>query len=248
MKKTLSIVAEYAFYAILIIFILILVTFIIMKKDSDDAANIFGYQLRVVQSSSMEQHESVDTTNFEIKDIKVKSSLFVKTAPSDDYEKNEWYKTLKAGDVITFKYLYTKQETITHRIIDITPKEDGFLITLEGDNKSSDTSTLTQVIDTTLVDSPNYIIGKVVGQSYVLGLLIFTLREPIGMFLVIIIPCLIVIGFQIIRIINVLSKDKKSKENTKLLLQEEALQKQKEALEKQAKELEELKRMINKET
>ncbi|MBG0762707.1 hypothetical protein IY230_03655, partial [Acholeplasma laidlawii] len=44
-----------------------------MKKNSDDAATVFGYQFRIVQSASMENHESVDTSNYKIKDIKVKS-------------------------------------------------------------------------------------------------------------------------------------------------------------------------------
>ena len=83
---------------------------------------------------------------------------------------------------MTFKYVYARQETITHRITEITEKPaGGYVIKLEGDNKNSDTETLAQTIDTSLADSPNYVVGKVTGQSYVLGLLITALKSPVGL-------------------------------------------------------------------
>lgn len=247
LKKTVKFLSNILFYLILAISLFVLVLVISIKKNSEDAATVFGYQLRIVQSSSMEKHESVDTSHFDIKDIKVKSVVFIKVAPSDDQELNEWYKTIEVGDVLTFKYVYTKQETITHRVIEIQEKGSGYLITLEGDNKAGDLNTLTQVIDTTVIENPNYIIGKVVGQSYLLGLFLYTLRNPIGIILIIIVPCLIIIILQIIKIVSVLHKDKKEKEHSDIIAKQEELLKQQEELLRQAKELDELRKQLNKE-
>ena len=145
--------------------------------------------------------------------IKVKYGVYIKTAPTVVENIKELYKTLKVGDVLTFQY---KGEIITHRIVKIEEKEsgNGFIITLKGDYKSSkDNEPAEQVIDTE-VDTPatvNYIIGKVTGQSYLLGLCVYVLKKPVGIVCVVIVPCLLMIVIQIFRIANVLGEDKKIK-------------------------------------
>ena len=204
------------------------------KKDSDGTATIFNYQLRFVKSASMESCEYVDTSNFEIKDIKVKSCIFIETVPEDDKEADDWYASLKVGDVLTFKYVYTKQETITHRIVDITKKSnDGYIIKLQGDNRNDKDGTLIQVIDTSLTNSNNYVIGKVVGKSYVLGLVIYALKTPVGIICIFIIPCVLIIIFEIIKIVKVFTLEKKEK------LEQESFSKDKE-IEELKKKLENL--------
>lgn len=247
LRRVSKVLTNILFYLVLAIALFFLIIVIAMKKNRDDAATVFGYQFRIVQSASMEKHESVDTSNYKIKDIKVKSVVFIKVAPEDNLDLEVWYDSLEIGDVLTFKYVYTKQETITHRVTEIKEKGSGYLITLEGDNKAGDTNTLTQVIDTTVVENPNYIIGKVVGQSYLLGLFLYTLRNPIGILLIIIVPCLIIIVLQIIKIISVLHKDKKEKEHLDILSKQEELVKQQEEVRRQMKELEALKDQINEE-
>lgn len=229
--KALRIVGDVVLFIVIAFALFALIVSISSKKDSDGTATVFGYQLRFVQSDSMDKYELTDVSDYQIKSIPVKSCIFVQVAPESDEEKAEWYKQLKVGDVLTFKYVYTKQETITHRIVDIQEKASGgYLITLEGDNKTSDSNLLQQTIDTSLTDSPNYIIGKVTGQSYFLGLVIYAFKTPVGIICLIIIPCLIVIGFEVVRIVKVLGKDKKEKV------------KQKE--QNQANEIEELKRQL----
>lgn len=247
LRRVSKVLTNILFYLVLAIALFFLIIVIAMKKNRDDAATVFGYQFRIVQSASMEKHESVDTSNYKIKDIKVKSVVFIKVAPEDNLDLEVWYDSLEIGDVLTFKYVYTKQETITHRVIDIREKGTGYLITLEGDNKAGDINTLTQVIDTTIEENPNYIIGEVVGKSYILGLFLYALRDPIGILLIVIIPCLIIIILQIIKIVSVLHSDKKEKENSKLLSQKEELLKQQEEVRRQMKELEALRGQINKE-
>ena len=46
---------------------------------------------------------------------------------------------VKVGDVLTFRYVYATQVTITHRITSITEEANGeFIIELAGDNKNSE--------------------------------------------------------------------------------------------------------------
>ena len=123
---------------------------------------------------------------------------------------------LKVGDVLTFKYVYIRQETITHRISNIMEKGDGYIITLEGDNKADNAQNIKQVIDTTDTNSPNYIIGKVVYQNYLIGLMLYTIKQPIGITLIIIVPCAIIIILQIIKIINALNSQKKHKQDNEI--------------------------------
>lgn len=230
-KKVLKITGNVLVYLLMAIAMFVLVISITSKKDSDGTATVFGYQLRFVQSDSMEECELTDVSNFEIKSIRVKSCVFVDVAPESEEEKAEWYKSLKVGDVLTFKYVYSRQETITHRIVNIEEKiTGGYIITLEGDNKNAETDLMQQTIDTSLTDSPNYIIGKVTGQSYVLGLLVYAFKTPVGIVCLIIIPCLIIIAFEVMRLVKVFGKDKKEK-----------LQAEKK---KQDDEIEELKRQL----
>lgn len=198
---------------LLILFVFFTLTIsITVKKDSDGTATVFGYQLRFVQSSSMEKSEQTDVSKYKIKSIPVKSCVFVEVMPKEETKRQEWLKTIKVGDVLTFKYVYQKQETITHRVIKIEEKsQGGYVITLEGDNKTESSSVGQQIIDTEDENSPNYIIGRVTGQSRLIGLVVYALRSPIGIVCIIIIPCLIMIAFQIMRIIDAVNKEKKEK-------------------------------------
>ena len=212
---------------------------IMSKKGSDGTATVFGTQLRFVQSDSMGKCEETDVSEYEIKSIPVKSCVFVETVPEDEAKKAEWYADIEIGDVLTFKYVYGgKQETITHRVISIqNTVNDNYIFTLEGDNKASGTFALQQVIDTSKEDtSSNYIIGKVTGQSYLLGLCIYAIKTPVGIGLIIILPAVIVIVYNAYLIISVLRKDKKEKialAGAKQTDEIEMLRKQIEELQKQ---------------
>ena len=200
----------YLFFAFCLASLAIAVT---SKKDTDGTVTVFGRQMRIVVSPSMEKCEATDVSGYEIKDIRVKSIVFIETVPTEEKAATEWYGKLKAGDVLTFKYVYARQETITHRITEITEKPaGGYVIKLEGDNKNSDTETLAQTIDTSLADSPNYVVGKVTGQSYVLGLLITALKSPVGLVCIVIVPCSIIVIFEIVRIVGAVTEEKKKKQ------------------------------------
>lgn len=226
-KKVANIVLDVVVVAVLLLALFTIVVTVNAKKSQDkDASSIFGYQLRFVQSGSMEKCAYTDVSKYKVKSIKVKSCVFIKTAPTSEKEINEWYKTLKVGDVLTFQYNRESaankdnydgdSKIITHRVIKIEKKKtgNGYTITLKGDYKSSKgNEPAEQVIDTE-VDTPattTYIIGKVTGQSYLLGLCVYVLKKPVGIVCVVIVPCLLMIVIQIFRIANVLGEDKKNK-------------------------------------
>ena len=232
MKKIRDIALNVLMYVFLSICILSVLLTVLSKKDTDGAANIFGYQMRVVTSNSMAKSEFVDVSSFDIKDIPIRSMLFIKLMPEDPSEANEWYGGLRKGDVLTFRYVYTTQVTITHRITNIYEKDTGgYIIELSGDNKNSEDGQLIQVIDTSIPNNTDYVIGKVVGQAKLFGSLMSFLMQPIGIILVIILPCLAIILFEVLKIIKMVVSDRD--------------QKKMEEIERRDRELEALRRKIS---
>lgn len=212
-KKIGKIVLDVLLCLFLAICIFSVIVTVSSKRDSDGTAKIFGYQIRIVTSDSMGKCEFTDVSEYKIKHIPVGSMIFVKEVPEDSTKADEFYSSLKVGDVLTFRYVYTTQKTITHRIVSITEKETGgFIIELAGDNKTSEDGQLTQIIDTSVPNSMNYVIGKVTGQSKLLGKIITALKQPIGIVFIVILPCAIIIVIEIIRILNTLNADKKKHE------------------------------------
>ena len=215
-KKAGGILGNVLLYTFLVFCLFTVVISVFLKKNSDGAVTVFGHQLRIVVSDSMakcdETYNSIK--KYKIKDIPVKSLVIVKVMPDDEAKADKWYENIKEGDVLTFRYTYTKQETITHRVVSSkrNPNGDGWIITLKGDNKASANSeTLEQVIDTSIPNNTNYVIGKVVGTSYFLGSILTFIKQPLGIFLLIIIPCLIIIIMEVIRLVNFFAEEKKEK-------------------------------------
>lgn len=244
--KALQITGDVLFCLIIAFALFVLIISVSSKRDADGTATVFGYQLRFVRSGSMEKCDRTDVSGYKIKSIPVKSCVFIKKAPATDDQQalNEWCSALSVGDVLTFQYRgYVSDQkndkkqgpVITHRIVKIEPKEGGYIITLEGDYKNDTGSVEQQVIDTTKADGLDYIIGKVEGQSYFLGLCVYALKSPVGLIFTIIVPCMIVIAYEVIKIITVLNKDKKDRQQQEQTAKEDEialLRKQLEELQK----------------
>ena len=212
LKRAGSLALNVLLYVFIAICLFSVVLTIVSKKDADGAATVFGKQMRVVLTASMEKCDETDVSGFEIKDIPVGSMVFIDTVPSDEDAAEIWYSNLKVGDVLTFKYVYVKQETITHRITEINENPDGgYTIKLEGDNKSYDSETLTQTINTAS-ESTNYIIGEVIGQSYVLGIFVSALKSPLGIVCIVILPSLLIMTLEIIKIARMVGGEKRKRE------------------------------------
>ena len=204
------ILCDIIIFVFLVVCIFSVFVTVLSRKDADGAAEVFGYQMRVVTSDSMAECEHTDVSAYKIKDIPVRSMVFVKMMPQAPAEADAFYRSLQVGDVLTFRYVYTTQVTITHRITSITEKDTGgFIIELAGDNKNSEDANLTQVIDTSVPNNTNYVIGKVVGHSYLLGFIMSFLKQPVGIVLFVIVPCFIIIMLEVLKIARVLEEDKR---------------------------------------
>lgn len=224
-RKIGKITLDILLYIFLAICIFAVFVTVLSKRDSDGAAEVFGYQMRVVTSDSMSESEFTDVSAFKIKDIPIRSMVFVKVMPDDPAEADEFYRSLEVGDVLTFRYVYTTQVTITHRITAITEKETGgFVIELAGDNKSSEDGQLTQVIDTSVPNNMNYVIGKVTGQAKIFGSVMSFLMQPVGIIFLIILPCAIIILIEILKIVKLLTADKKMREQEEMNKKESELE------------------------
>lgn len=225
-KRIAVITANVLLYSFLIVCFISVTLTLAAKKDEDGTSTIFGMQMRYVLTESMEACDATDVSDYDIKDIPQKAMIFVKVVPRDPADALEWYSDLEVGDVLTFKYVIVRQETITHRITAIDEKEDGtgYIITLRGDNVGEDGTASTQVIDTSKSESLNYVIGKVVGQSYFLGLLVHLLKEPAGMVLIIILPALLILFFEVIKIIRLFAREKKQKDDKTIADQQSELE------------------------
>lgn len=187
------------------------------EKNETGAVELFGYQTLIVTSNSMEECSETDVSKYEIQSIPKNAMVLVQLVPENEAEANSWYRSLRVGDVLTFRYYYAQQITITHRITNITEKKTGgFIIELEGDNKNSNVDQLKQTIDTSDAASMNYVIGKVKFASIFPGLLLSALKSPIGLVLIIMVPCAIIIMMEVLKINNVVVEDKRVKEEHRL--------------------------------
>ena len=213
----------YVFSAICLFGVIVTVS---SKKDRDGTATVFGMQMRVVETPSMEKCDETDVSGFEIRDIPVGSMVFIDTVPQDKAQAQQFYAELAPGDVLTFKYVIdSKQKTITHRIVSITPDETGgYQILLRGDNKGAETEASEQLIYTSQTDSPNYVIGKVTGQSRVLGGFVQILGSAVGIICVVILPASVILVLEVLKIVRVLTSSKKEKELEEKQAQAEELQ------------------------
>ena len=152
---------------------------IISPKGEDGASQIFGYELRIVESNSMEECDETDVSEYEIGSFSKNTMIIVELVPEREDEAFDWYSDIKVGDVLTVRYTYDRQITITHRVTKIELNDDGksYTIELQGDNINSDASQLTQVIDTSKTEARDYVIGKVIWKNYGIGSIVSSLQR-----------------------------------------------------------------------
>lgn len=215
-KKIAKVAGNVLFCAFLLLCAFAVVFTLFSKKDVDGAAEIFGMQMRVVTTDSMDKCNLTDVSAYKIKALPPRTMVFIEKIPADAQQAQDWYRSLQVGDVLTFRYVYTSQVTITHRITSITEKPTGgFVIQLAGDNKNAKTGQLTQTIDTSATDSPNYVVGKVTGKSYVLGVFVSLLKSNVGIVCIIIVPCLVIACLEVLKLGELLKTPQKTAEEEK---------------------------------
>ena len=165
-------VSHVFFLLILVLSITAVLIAAVAPRDVDGASMVFGYELRLVESNSMQEHPDTDVSSYKIGSFKKNSIIALELVPEDNTEALAWYSTVAVGDVLTVRYTYDRQVTITHRVTSIEPNADGtgYIIGLQGDNLNSDAGQLTQQIDTADTQSTDYVIGRVVWTSHIIGL------------------------------------------------------------------------------
>lgn len=214
-KKKISDIISTVVVAVVAAFsVMFLATAIATKASGGETMNFFGNEVRLVLTNSMEKPEDgFDYKDYKIKEIRVNDAVFINRVPEDDSKALEWYSKLNVGDVLTFKYRYSEQLTITHRIIKLDQIEGGYKIYLQGDNRAEGSTTggLVQTIDTTEIGSYNYVIGKVTGVSRALGGVMKISHSKLGIVLAIILPCCAIIIYESIKLILFFDKEKKAK-------------------------------------
>ena len=107
---------------------------------------------------------------------------------------------LKKGDIITFLSSDNRFEgiTVTHRIVDIIPNPDGtYQFQTKGDNNNT--------VDYTLAEDYN-VLGKVILKIPKIGYLQDFLATKGGWIIVILIPCLTVISYDVVKIFKTVRK------------------------------------------
>ena len=109
LNKVLNVIFDVLVYAFVILAAMTVILTMASKRDADGAVNIFGMQMRIVISPSMEKCEETDVSAYKIKDIPVKSMVFIELVPEESEVAKEWYGALQVGDVLTFKYKYVTQ-------------------------------------------------------------------------------------------------------------------------------------------
>ena len=170
-----------------------------------ETAELFGYQLRVVTSGSMEPN------------IKQGALVAIRTAEEGD---ESFYEDLKVGDVLTFYWFNgatsADEVVVPHRIIAIQESDGRYVFTLRGDAVENDTQTIAG-------DSGN-IIGKVTWDSYVVGRILTFVRSSVGIVCCLILPAAVVICFEVVRIVKLVREGKEEQKKEKAQEEESELE------------------------
>ena len=185
-------VAKVFLYAVFVFFIflgIVLATYAIGVNKNIKSGNYEPplYSAYVIISPSMHPN------------IKVNDAVIVKRVNVNK---------LKRGDIITFNSTDSRFSgaTITHRIVDIIKDSNNNLtFRTKGDNNN--------VVDATLVRKKD-LVGKVILRIPLIGYIQYFLSTSFGWIMIIVIPCLGIIIYDIIKLFKLfILRQKKNKDN-----------------------------------
>ena len=102
---------------------------------------------------------------------------------------------IKVDDIITFisKEIQTAGTPITHRVIGIVETENGIKYRTKGDHNNT--------ADFALI-APEEVIGKVYLRIPMIGYVQTFMTKPLGWILIIVIPCLLIIGSDVVKLVK----------------------------------------------
>lgn len=223
-KRALKITGNVIFYGVLAFFVVV-AGFSVTSRITKGRIGDSQYLVVVSQSMDGEKQEQYD-----IKTVPVKSLIKVDLVKNDDF-----YSSLKKGDVITFNYLPLNNVTITHRIIEdpLLLSDGTYQYTVKGDAVDGDTQTLYSDGRT------GEILGKVTFVSLPLGQIYLFMSSKVGTLTLVVLPCSAICIFEIAKIIYLVSENNRKKKE--LAINEEKDKKDRE-IEELRKQLEEAKK------
>lgn len=190
LKKVLKIFGNILF-GIFLVFILFIAITNIRAKSNDNVPNIFGYGYLNVLSDSMDGDKE---DSFKIGDL-----IFVKLVNKEEAE------NLKVGDIITYKTnIDGKDMTISHRIIRIEP-DNPYKYVTQGDHRDSSMAATDSV-------KVNQVIAVYQGKWAGAGSVFAWFSSGFGFFLIVCVPCILFLIFEIINFVKVYMEYKNEKQ------------------------------------
>lgn len=170
--------------SVLVIAAAIVVLCSVVLTRQGEAPRIAGYTVLRITTGSMEPAYKVDTL-----------LLVQKTDPEK----------IKEGDVISF---YSTDPALdgavnTHRVVEAKRDGEHWFYTTKGDANN--------VIDSYTVDS-EYLVGKVIGSSYLLGKLARLVSNPLIFIPIILLPLAVILITNLVRTISLARKIAKDEE------------------------------------
>lgn len=178
-KKIFRFLSSILFYAVIFILVVIVIMFLAYYVDrqvglrkGENRSPLFGAY--IIISESM------------IPSINVYDAVVTARVSEDN---------IKVDDIITFisKEIETAGTPITHRVIGIVETETGIRYRTKGDHNNT--------ADFALI-SPDEVIGKVYLRIPMIGYLQTFMTKPIGWILIVVIPCLLIIGSDVFKLIK----------------------------------------------
>ena len=171
-------------FSVLIIIAAVFVLCTVIFTKSGEAPSVFGYMALRVTTGSMKPTYDVDTL------------IVVKKVDPE---------TIKVNDVISF---YSQDPVLdgavnTHRVVEILEEEQGRVFVTKGDNNN--------VTDAYNVES-EYLIGKVVASSIVIGKISRLVANPLIFIPIILIPLALILISNLVGTIHMAKKIAKEEE------------------------------------
>lgn len=179
---TITSVIMYAVFLVLIFVGIIMVMYVVdIKKNA--ASGVYKpplFSAYVIISPSM------------VPTINVQDAIIIKRVEAED---------IKQGDIITFTSTDNRYSgiTITHRVVGIEKTSSGkYMFRTKGDNNNTE--------DPTLVDE-DYVNGKVILKIPKIGYVQYFLSQAYGWIIAIVIPCLGIIIYDIIKVVKLVNNN-----------------------------------------
>ena len=161
------------------IFIALFLLVVCLQRFTDNNLSLFGFRMFTVLTGSMEP-------KYNVGDV-----LFSKSIDPDD---------IKVGDAISYlgESGDVKDKVVTHEVVEIETDENG--------EKIFHTKGIANIIEDPIVHA-DQIYGKVIHKSTVLSFISKTIRTPVGLIVLIIIPVFYIIGSEMLT--GLLSREEK---------------------------------------